>query len=51
MLLFRFRVKVTLSWLQGANIDVAIDDFAMGAACFDTGTLLVLDLFSGQKSG
>lgn len=35
----RFSVKVTASWEQGSNVDVALDDVAIGAACFDTGTL------------
>lgn len=39
VLFFRFSVKVTVSWVQGSNVDVAIDNFAIGAACFDTGTL------------
>lgn len=32
-------MKVTASWEQGSNVDVALDEFAIGAACFDTGTL------------
>lgn len=35
----RFSVKVTASWEQGSNVDIALDDVAIGAACFDTGTL------------
>lgn len=38
MLFFRFSVKVIVSGAQGSNADIAIDDFAIGAACFDTGT-------------
>lgn len=33
----RFSVKVTAVWEQGSNADVALDDIAIGAACFDTG--------------
>lgn len=39
VLFFRFSVKVTVSWVKGSNFDIAIDDFAIGAACFDPGTL------------
>lgn len=28
-------------WGQGSNADVALDDIAIGAACFDTGKLLL----------
>lgn len=27
-------------WRQGSNADVALDDIAIGAACFNTGKLL-----------
>ncbi|XP_061751814.1 tyrosine-protein kinase receptor isoform X1 [Nerophis ophidion] len=42
-----FSVKVTAVWLQGSNADVALDDFAIGATCFDTDLnafLLMADL-------
>ncbi|KAE8289941.1 ALK tyrosine kinase receptor [Larimichthys crocea] len=32
----RFHVKVTAVWGQGSNADVALDDIAIGAACFNT---------------
>lgn len=38
----RFVVKVTALWEQGSNADVALDDFAVGAACFNTGKQLLL---------
>nr|XP_057946968.1 tyrosine-protein kinase receptor [Doryrhamphus excisus] len=31
-----FSVKVTAVWFQGSNADVAMDDIAIGATCFDT---------------
>ncbi|TMS21285.1 ALK tyrosine kinase receptor, partial [Larimichthys crocea] len=31
-----FHVKVTAVWGQGSNADVALDDIAIGAACFNT---------------
>uniref|UniRef100_A0A8D0D1K0 Tyrosine-protein kinase receptor n=1 Tax=Sander lucioperca TaxID=283035 RepID=A0A8D0D1K0_SANLU len=31
-----FHVKVTAVWGKGSNADVALDDIAIGAACFDT---------------
>ncbi|XP_032356168.1 tyrosine-protein kinase receptor isoform X2 [Etheostoma spectabile] len=31
-----FHVKVTAVWEKGSNADVALDDIAIGAACFDT---------------
>ncbi|XP_068582381.1 tyrosine-protein kinase receptor [Cebidichthys violaceus] len=31
-----FHVKVTAVWEQGSAADVALDDIAIGAACFDT---------------
>ncbi|XP_049917569.1 tyrosine-protein kinase receptor [Epinephelus moara] len=31
-----FHVKVTAVWGQGSNADVALDDIAIGAACFGT---------------
>ncbi|XP_070698288.1 tyrosine-protein kinase receptor isoform X1 [Pempheris klunzingeri] len=31
-----FHVKVTAVWGQGSNADVALDDIAIGAACFST---------------
>ncbi|KAM6917254.1 tyrosine-protein kinase receptor [Lycodopsis pacificus] len=31
-----FHVKVTAVWAKGSNADVALDDIAIGAACFDT---------------
>uniref|UniRef100_A0AAX7U189 Tyrosine-protein kinase receptor n=1 Tax=Astatotilapia calliptera TaxID=8154 RepID=A0AAX7U189_ASTCA len=34
-----FRVKVTAVWGQGSNADVALDDIALGAACFQSGNL------------
>lgn len=38
----RFSVKVTALWEEGSNADVAIDDIAVGAACFHKGKLLAL---------
>lgn len=32
-------MKVIASWEHGSNVDIALDDVAVGAACFDTGTL------------
>ena len=37
----RFHIKVTAVWGQGSNADIALDDIAIGAACFDTGKLLL----------
>lgn len=37
MLFCRFTVKVTAVWGQGSNVDVALDDIAIGAACFSKG--------------
>ncbi|XP_067469880.1 tyrosine-protein kinase receptor [Thunnus thynnus] len=31
-----FHIKVTAVWGQGSNADIALDDIAIGAACFDT---------------
>uniref|UniRef100_A0AAQ4RF34 Tyrosine-protein kinase receptor n=1 Tax=Gasterosteus aculeatus aculeatus TaxID=481459 RepID=A0AAQ4RF34_GASAC len=31
-----FHVKVTAVWEKGSNADVALDDIAIGAACFET---------------
>ncbi|XP_061698794.1 tyrosine-protein kinase receptor isoform X2 [Syngnathoides biaculeatus] len=31
-----FRIKVTAVWLQGSDADVALDNIAMAATCFDT---------------
>ncbi|XP_078134251.1 tyrosine-protein kinase receptor [Sander vitreus] len=31
-----FHIKVTAVWGKGSNADVALDDIAIGAACFDT---------------
>nr|XP_046268451.1 leukocyte tyrosine kinase receptor isoform X2 [Scatophagus argus] len=31
-----FSIKVTAVWGQGSNADVALDDIAVGATCFDT---------------
>ncbi|XP_051942130.1 tyrosine-protein kinase receptor isoform X1 [Hippocampus zosterae] len=31
-----FRVMVTAVWFQGSRADVALDDIALGATCFDT---------------
>lgn len=42
MLCCRFRVKVTALWEEGSNADVALDDIAVGAACFIRGKLLAL---------
>uniref|UniRef100_A0A8C4HWV6 Tyrosine-protein kinase receptor n=1 Tax=Dicentrarchus labrax TaxID=13489 RepID=A0A8C4HWV6_DICLA len=39
-----FHVKVTAVWGQGSNADVALDDIAIGAACFNTGKLLLTHL-------
>lgn len=36
---FRFQVMVTAVWARGSNADIALDYIALGAACFDTGTL------------
>lgn len=38
----RFSVKVTALWEEGSNADVALDDIAVGAACFHKGKLLAL---------
>lgn len=38
----RFSVKVTALWEEGSNADVALDDIAVGAACFNRGKLLAL---------
>ena len=40
-LLSRFHIKVTAVWGKGSNADVALDDIALGAACFETGRLLL----------
>lgn len=42
MLCCRFRVKVTALWEEGSNADVALDDIAVGAACFIRGKLPAL---------
>lgn len=42
MLCCRFSVKVTALWAEGSNADVALDDIAVGAACFNRGKLLAL---------
>ncbi|KAM7375897.1 hypothetical protein PAMP_005659 [Pampus punctatissimus] len=39
-----FHVKVTAVWEQGSNADVALDDIAIGAACFDTDVVLCSDV-------
>ncbi|XP_068194424.1 tyrosine-protein kinase receptor [Antennarius striatus] len=31
-----FNIKVTAVWEQGSNADIALDDIAIGAACFST---------------
>lgn len=38
----RFSIKVTALWEEGSNADVALDDIAVGAACFNRGKLLAL---------
>lgn len=32
-------MKVTALWEQGSNADIALDEIAIGAACFSTGKL------------
>ncbi|KAM8916466.1 tyrosine-protein kinase receptor isoform 1-T1 [Spinachia spinachia] len=39
-----FHVKVTALWEKGSNADVALDDIAIGAACFETDLNLLLPL-------
>uniref|UniRef100_A0A3Q3WEV5 Tyrosine-protein kinase receptor n=1 Tax=Mola mola TaxID=94237 RepID=A0A3Q3WEV5_MOLML len=36
-----FKIKVTAMWGQGSNADIALDDIAVGAACFNTGKMLL----------
>uniref|UniRef100_A0A3B4ZAH7 Tyrosine-protein kinase receptor n=1 Tax=Stegastes partitus TaxID=144197 RepID=A0A3B4ZAH7_9TELE len=38
----RFHVKVTAVWGEGSSADVALDDIAIGAACFTTAQQLTL---------
>uniref|UniRef100_A0A667ZAF2 Tyrosine-protein kinase receptor n=1 Tax=Myripristis murdjan TaxID=586833 RepID=A0A667ZAF2_9TELE len=48
-----FHVKVTAQWAQGSNADIALDDIAIGAACFDTdlnSLLLSHRFFHGMES-
>lgn len=35
-------MRVTALWEEGSNADVALDDIALGAACFRRGKLLAL---------
>ncbi|XP_078145677.1 tyrosine-protein kinase receptor [Centroberyx gerrardi] len=48
-----FHVKVTALWGRGSNADIALDDIAIGAACFDTdlnSLLLSHRFFHGMES-
>lgn len=41
----RFSIKVTAVWKEASNADVALDDIAIGAACFNRGKLLASEQY------